>query len=325
MTTRMRSRLALVAAGVMLVTPLGWGASEPEQPESSPPAKAPSKARPKAEQDRERGDGAQAERRTRMRERLTRFLNEMREEQKKLEEAISKLEAGANMDDVRDALPERFASRIRGPGEGTGEPDGGPGPRRPGDRGPRAEQPFSEQDWEAVNAIIKHAQPEMLERFDELRKRDPDVAQRRMMAAYPRLRPLLEAYKHDRPGFDLRLEELVIIRKSLPLAKEIIELRRQGKTEESEEMKAARSKLRELAQRHFENRMKIMAHELEQMRQRLARREKELADQSANPERGVERSIEGLIRQAERGQGDAENPPPERRGDGDRPRRRPDN
>ena len=40
------------------------------------------------------------------------------------------------------------------------------------------DQPFEDQDWEAVAVLIKHAQPEMVENFEKLRQKEPMAAQR---------------------------------------------------------------------------------------------------------------------------------------------------
>src|SRR5688572_3897713 len=326
--SRAPSRLLLtpaVCAG--LAVSLGAAPAQPEPPPAGGGASS-----VKIKQDEPTREERAAAFRERMRERCVRILTEMREDQVKLEEALKKFEAGGTFDEIRPLLPERVASRFRSGGEGSPEGDAGAGMRRGGgdrggDRGggggPNSNQPFNDQDWEAVDAIIKHAQPEMLDKFNELRQKDAEQAQKSMLAAYPRLRFLLELYKHDRSAFDLRLEELVILRKSLPLAKEVIDLKKSGKADDSNEVKAAREKLRDLGKRQYDNRLKIQRHELEMSRQRLQKREKDIEEQASSPERFIERSIDGLIKLAERGGFEA---PPERRGGGspDGGRRRPD-
>lgn len=266
---------------------------------------------------------AKDEARDKLRERVTTAIETARTDQKNLETALQKIDGGASFDDVRGLLPDRFWSRGSS-GFELGHDDGSRRRGRmgaddddrppPGERGERSErggpgrndQPFSPDDWEAVHAIIIHAQPEMLKKFQELRQQDPAEAQRLTLNAYPRLRPLLDSYKHDRPTFNLRLEEMAIIRESLPLAKKVLELREQGKTDDSAEMKAAREELRGFASRLAEARRAIQLADIEAMRKRLDRREKELAEQAASPERAVERSIDGLIKHAERGDGSRE-------------------
>lgn len=255
--------------------------------------------------------------RDRMRERCLRLLAEMREDIPKLEAAIKKLDAGESFEEVRESLSDRLAMRFRGN-------DGGEGDGRRGEWfGQRADQPFTDQDWEAVNAIIKHAQPDMLAKFDELRAKDPAQAQKSMLEAYPRLRPLLDLYKFDRTAFDLRLEELVILRQSLPLAKEVLTLKKAGKDDDSAEVKASREKLRELGKRQHENRLAIQRHELKMWRQRLEKRQKDLDEQTEDTDKAIERAIDGLVRQAERGDFGG-SPPPEHRGDAGRRGERPD-
>lgn len=241
-------------------------------------------------------------------ERLKRVLVEMREDQEALSGILARLEDGAPFEEIRGLIPERMAARFRpAPDEaGPREPDSGGerGPRRMGgDRaGPnRADEPFSEEDWQAVRAIIKHAQPDMLEKFEELRLKDADLAQRKTLEAYPRLFPLLDLRKRDPESFDLRLEEMAIAREALPLARKIIDARRAGTDAGSPELDDTRAKLRELAKRQYENRLAMQKRDLESFRQHLERRRKELEDQTRDSERGIDRSLEGLIRQAERG------------------------
>jgi hypothetical protein len=334
MTPRAPRFLLVLAACAGLGVSLGAASLQPDPAKPQPDVNT----RIKPDDSARTGQPDRAGVRERLRERCTRALAEMRDDQAKLEEAMKKLDAGASIDEIRAALPERLAARFRAGNEGPpieGEP--GPGNRRGGDRADRPDrgdrfgpggpgggginpnQPFSEQDWEAVNAIIKHAQPEMLDKFNELRQKDPDEAQKGILAAYPRLRPLLELYKHDREAFDFRLEELVILRKSLPLAKNVLDLKKSGKADDSDEVKAAREKLRDLGKRQYENRLKIQRHELAMMGERMQRRQKDLDEQAADPERGVERSIDGLIKMAERGWFDrgrpGDGPGPNRRGD----------
>ncbi len=327
--SRRPSRILLaLLAGAGLSVSIGAAPLRPEgQPQPTPVTPPVAQS---AKQDAHAAPQDRPTFRERMRERCSRLLIEMRDDQGKLEEAMKKLDSGSSFDEIRGILPERLAARFRSNND-AGPPDANDsGPRRGGDRfgdrfGANSNQPFNDEDWEAVNAIIKHAQPEMLDKFNELRQKDAEQAQKSMLSAYPRLRPLLELYKHDRTAFDLRLEELVILRKSLPLAKEVIDLKKSGKADDSAEVKAAREKLRDLGTRHHENRLKIQQHEIEMMGQRMQKRQKDLEEQIASPERFIDRSIDGLIKQAERGGFDA---PPDRKGgppEGppDGPRRRP--
>jgi hypothetical protein len=325
--SRAPSRLLLtIAACAALAASLG---AAPDQPE---PAPGNTTSGVKVKQDEPTREERAAAFRERMRERCVRIISEMREDQVKLEEALKKFDAGGTFDEIRPLLPERLVTRFRGGNDGSPDGDAGPGMRRGGERGserggggPNSNQPFNDQDWEAVDAIIKHAQPEMLDKFNELRQKDAEQAQKSMLAAYPRLRFLLELYKHDRSAFDLRLEELLILRKSLPLAKEVIDLKKAGKADDSDEVKAAREKLRDLGKRQYDNRLKIQRHELEMSRQRLQKREKDIDEQASSPDRFIERSIDGLIKMAEHG---GFGGPSERRGGGggspDGGRRRPD-
>lgn len=256
--------------------------------------------------------------RDRFRQRLVGILEDLKADQEALQKIIERIDKGESFEELRGLIPERIASRFRGGGGEGFDPEGGmrrqgPGgdrgewdrPDRQNDRGDRGrnDQPFTDEDWQAVSAIITHAQPEMLAKFKELRERDPAEAQRLTLAAYPRLRPLLDLYRHDRTAFNLRLEEMAIVRESLPLAKEVLDLRKQGKAEDSAEVKAAKGKMRDLARRQVLNRIAIQRSDLEGMRKRLDRREKELAESASNPDAAVDRSIDMLIKQAERGDG----------------------
>lgn len=336
----------LIAIAACAGLGLALGAA-PEQPEPAKPQPAGSTRVIKSDDGAVAPQPERAAGRERMRERCGRALAEMREDQAKLEDAMKKLDSGASLEEIRASLPERLVARFRAGNDGPPPPEGemGPGNRRGGDRMDRGErgdrfgpgspggpmgvnpnQPFNDQDWEAVNAIIKHAQPEMLDKFNELRQKDPEQAQKGILAAYPRLRPLLELYKHDREAFDFRLEELVILRKSLPLAKDVLDLKKAGKADDSAEVKAAREKLRDLGKRQYENRLKIQRHELAMMGERMQKRQKDLDEQAADPDRGIERSIDGLIKMAERGWFERGDRGPDRRGDRPPPeggRRRP--
>src|SRR5690606_34194934 len=133
-------------------------------------------------------------------ERLASVLEDLRADQKTLEEIIKKLDEGAPIEEIRPLIPDRLSERFRPPSDGPSDPEAGPGMRRgpggertmgergPGERGgerTRSDQPFSDDDWEAVTAIIQHAQPEMLAKFQELRQQDAAQAQRLTLGAYP--------------------------------------------------------------------------------------------------------------------------------------------
>jgi hypothetical protein len=335
-SARPRTAAALLLACACLGAPLHAQPVE-KKPDGAAPARTAQPERPMRE---------------RFRQRLAQIVEDLRADQDALQKVIERMDKGESFDELRPLIPDRLANRLRFDNDSDGP--GGPGGRGEGRRGPgggdrpewdrgergagggggggggmgrgpdgnRSNEPFSDEDWQAVNAIITHAQPEMLPKFKELRERDPAQAQRLTLAAYPRLRPLLDLYRHDRAAFDLRLEEMAIVRESLPLAKEVLDLRTQGKAEDSAEIKAAKARMRDLARRQVVNRIAIQRSDIESLRKRLDRREKELAESAANPDAGVDRSIDMLIKQAERGDGPGSSrrggppgPPPDSPGD----------
>lgn len=273
--------------------------------------------------------------RSELRDRLQRRLAESKDAQRKIEEAIAAIDRGDSREKILAIFPNHAMFRglldradaedgeHRGPFQGRdGLPRGPRGPRggmQTGDpdRPARGDEPAdgspgggperrgvareaTDADRAIVREILQHAAPEMLATLDELAAKDPDAARRKLTELFPRLRWMIELRERDRKVYDIRLVDLELARKSLPIAKEILDLRTKETPADDPALRAKLTQLRTLITRQFENRERSMRAEAEAWRARAAERDTEIETMSMQREQIIDRLMEGLIKRSSR-------------------------
>ncbi|MGE3110064.1 MAG: hypothetical protein AB7G11_13800 [Phycisphaerales bacterium] len=310
-TKHIRGR-ARVIGGVVVAAACAWGlgAAAPMQPQPEPKAAGQPEgpARPVAREE--------------LKQRLQKRLAEAKEAQKRMEEALAALDRGATRDEIAALLPRDGLFRMllergedgeargpmqnregrRGPRVGEEGPGEGFGPERgagegPGDRRGMNRE-ITDEDREVIREVLRHAAPEMLSKIDELMEKDPEAGKRKIGEMFPRMRWMIELRERDEKVYRLRLSDLELARRSLPLAKEILDLRSKGTAADDPGLKAKSAELRGLIGQQFENREKAMRAEAEGLRRRADERDREIERMSGSREQIIDRLMEGLIKHA---------------------------
>lgn len=242
------------------------------------------------------------------RARLERRLNELRENQKALEEAIGKLDSGASADDVRRAFAERpgVMPHLLGDEEGR-EPRFGPGPDgpRPGreqDNRPRdPDRPFTADDQKTVREILAATYPEMVQKLDELFAKDPDAARRKVNEMGPRFRFLLDLHDRDPEMYKLRLEEVKTAREAVGVARDIAARVKAGAVLTSPELREPMERLRALVVAQLRNRLAVERRELADMQKRAEQKKQEIDSHGSDNDAMIDKQIRSLLDRAEKG------------------------
>jgi hypothetical protein len=249
--------------------------------------------------------------------RLEKRLEETKEAQKKLEEAIAALDKGATREDLVAMVPNQGIFRaiyergggqgdgdgprrgMRGDGPGADGPPGGPG-------GPDGEQrrPFNREvtdnDRVIMREILSQASPDLLAKIDELKQKDPEAAKNKLTDMFPRMRWMVDLHQRDPKIYALRLSDLALARQSLPLAKEILSLREKGTAATDPAIVKKTTDLRAIMSQQFDNREKIMRAEAESWRRRADERDKEVDKMSKVREQKIDELMELLIKHSDK-------------------------
>lgn len=303
-TTMMRRLAAVTAAAVLLAAGGATALPQPEGVDSKP--REAGASRRVQEQPRD-GLKNRPIAREALKKRLEKRLSEARDAQKKLEEAIKAMDGGASPEDLRKLLPEQGALRgvldenepPEGPfsrGEGSSGRFGGhDGDGKGGER-----RAMTEQDQPAIREVLQIAAPEMAKSIDELMKKDPEAARKRLAELFPRMRGLLEMRDREPRLYKLRLEDLTLARQSIPLAKELLAERQANTDPTTPESKAKLQQLRQLIDKQFENRLLGMGFEIESLQSRIEEKQRQLAKMKSEQPQTVDRIMESLIKRADK-------------------------
>jgi hypothetical protein len=253
------------------------------------------------------------------RARLERRLNESRENQKALEDAITKLDNGASQEEVRRSLSDRpgVAARLFGDEEGR-DPRFGPGPDgpRPGrehegdgrpDGRPRdPDRPFSADEQKAVREILAQAYPKMAEEVDKLFAVDPEAAKRKINEVGPRVRFLLDLRERDPEMYTLRLEEVKTAREAVAVARQIAAKHKEGVALTSPELQEPMRRLRDLVVAQLRNRLAVEHRELADLQRRVEQKKQDIDAHSSDNDSIVDRQVNSMLERAEKGKPEAD-------------------
>ncbi len=219
-----------------------------------------------------------------------------------LEEGGSREDLFALLRDIRESAeraafrPDDGAGR-RGPRGETGPPgpDGG-GPGRPGDPQPVTLTP--EQRAEIL-ALVKEHMPEMYARLESLREKDPGAEDRIVSRFAPMFLDFLELREADPIAADLKIREF---QTGAAIMRAIGEVRaaKFAKEPDSERLRTAVADLRSRIVDQIEIRLAVHEHEIATIRERLARAERELAEERSKRDTLVEEKVDQILRDLDR-------------------------
>lgn len=318
-----------VAAAMPLWLATAWTAAEPPAPASEPKAQEPAV----------RGD---PEMRQRLREALRKRLENARKETDRMEQLAKALDEGKSFDEIRQMMPEsgRWGrSSGGGPGAGgrnfgemllrrvedhrggdgfsevdtlgpTSLPGMGPRPTggggAAGEGGDRAssapERALNDEEREAVRDVLTAAAPGTLKKIDELRTLDPSQADRKYAEAWPRMKFLMEMRSRDCAMYDLTLGDVRAGREAMEAARALVAMEKRGVQAGSDEYKKGEAALRGALGTQFEQRTRILQHQMEKMRERQATMARDIATRSEREADVVNRNAATLVERERRRQ-----------------------
>lgn len=155
--------------------------------------------------------------------------------------------------------PEGRGGDARGP-EGRG-PEGLGGPEGRGQEGKRA---LTDAERESMMAFAREKLPRVAQRIDELRKTDPQLADRVMLRLAPRVREVLATRDADLAA--LRLEEL---QTGAEVLDQVRVLREAMKKQDAAATESAKGGLKTALEAQFDARIKLQQHEVTMLNSRI--------------------------------------------------------
>ncbi len=266
----------LATAGVLTATLLGV------QPEPRPTSEG--RGGRKVEQPVDRAT---------LRARLERKLAETKESATALESGIRQLDEGADPGEISRTLDRR------GGRNDWGRPDGGRGPGRGdgmGGGGGGDNSPITEDEKKALLELLKEAMPTMADRYEKMRKSDPEGADRMVGRILPRLREVASLRAKDPGLFELKIGEM---RATSEVFAAVQALRDHKGGEDGKA--ALRASLREAVSRQFDSRQAAQRREITDLEKRIADLKAETARKESERDQAIEEFTKKLEEMPEPG------------------------
>lgn len=198
-----------------------------------------------------------------LRARLVRRLEELKRDEARLSEALSRIDKGEAPGEIaRTIRAEVRNDRDEKRNDQSTNSRPGPRPR------PAADEPF---DRDRVLAAMKEHLPALSERFETWRQHDPEGAERVLSRFWPHIGEAIALKERDPALFDLKRTELESRFGMMESARAYTRAQMDRTTEGREaRVTAARAKLREAIGEQFDARMALQAREIEGLTKRLA-------------------------------------------------------
>lgn len=273
----------------------GRGAGQPVQPD------APAQDRPPRE--------APPVDRDKLKEELTRRLEETKRTQARLELALSRLNDGGDPAEIRrENLPGRFRDRLRravrddAPGldrplapqdnRARGEPGNPPrGPQGPKGPGPMGDRKLTPEDRDRMLKFLDEHMPRIGKRFHEALKDNPQVAEGLLGRLAPKFREL-EATQHSQPElFRLRVDDMRATL-SLQEAARTWRPKLHGNDATDEDRRGAREALTGAISAQFDARLALREHELKMLEDRIGEARREIDEMHTNRDKRIGEEVD---------------------------------
>lgn len=235
-----------------------------------------------------------------LKDELTRRIEETKHTQARLEQALARLNEGGDPAEVRrDTMPGRFRDRLR-----RGREDGNgldrPGdmqddrPRGPQGPGPKGDRTLTPEDRERLLAFLEQHMPRIASRFREAIKENPQLADGLLNRLAPKFREL-QATEHSQPElFKLRVDD---VRAAMTL-QEVArswrpKLRDQNATDDDK--RQAREAVSNAVATQYDARVALREHELKVLENRIADAKREIDDMGARRDQRIGEEVDRWI------------------------------
>jgi len=229
-----------------------------------------------------------------LRARLERRLDQMKREEKNINDALGRLDKGEAPEEIAKGLrpegrvegrPDLRGNGFRGDGRGDlrSKPDGGKSAMqtRPGAEGG--------DDHERVMGQLREHMPQLAERMEAWRKTDPESANRILGRLGPRVREAAELHDRDPEMFALKASEVESGFAVMEATRGVVRARTEGDENGREgRLQEAKEKLRSALGAQFDVRMAVQAKEIEALEQRLVGLRADHESQSSKREHFIE-------------------------------------
>lgn len=244
--------------------------------------------------------------REKLKEELTRRLEETKRTQARLEQALARLNEGGDPAEVRrETMPGRFRDRLRRGGRDNapgldrpidaprGEPGNPPrGPQGPGPKGDRAA--LTPEDRERMLKFLDEHMPRIGARFREAIKDNPQIAEGLLNRLAPKFREL-EATEHSQPElFKLKVED---VRAAMTLQETArswrVKLRDKNATDDDK--RQAGEAIRGAVAAQYDARAALREQELKMLENRIGEAKREIDDMHAKRDQRINDEVDRWI------------------------------
>lgn len=135
-------------------------------------------------------------------------------------------------------------------------------------RGKKPAKPaeLTEEDMPEALVVLHDYRPELVKRFEDWAKRNPENARQMLSRSVPMMQRLIRMRSEDPEGYRLAIADLRYYRFTAELSKQLHKAQSDKNTEQIEELS---DKLRTLLTRHFDVRQKIRTREIQKLQDRL--------------------------------------------------------
>lgn len=190
-------------------------------------------------------------------------------------------------DDARD-LEREPEQGMRGDGED-----------RPGQGPPPMRERMTRENFEKVLAVLKDIDPDLYEKFQELKKDKPMRAFGLLREHGPLLRRLVFLKERDEESYDLRVSDIRLGRETMQLAEQIVEEKKQREPDVGKLTKLY-EQLEKKVDMQFTVRQDLRQHELEMLRKRLEAMEQGIKLREDKRDDIIDAQVEELIDRAKK-------------------------
>jgi hypothetical protein len=233
-----------------------------------------------------------------MRENLRRQLDRNARERKAVEAAMVMLDQGKPVEEVREHLREVMRDGLRDRGQQLREArrqrpmgDGPPQRREPGADAPPPPSGAGPRPLERLLGVLHETNPKMAERFERLRRENPEQFQRLFDDFAPRLARLAEERERFPDRWPDRVKQLLLQQRAGALAREIADLPPEQQAEQVEKLRANLGE-------QFDIRLKFAREDLARNKEQAQRLEREIGENSGDKAAAVERHMREMLERA---------------------------
>lgn len=173
------------------------------------------------------------------------------------------------------------------------------GEDRPGQGPPSMRERMTRENFEKVLAVLRDIDPDLYEKFQELKKDKPMRAFGLLREHGPLLRRLVFLKERDEESYDLRVSDIRLGRETMQLAEQIVEEKKQREPD-VEKLTKLYKQLEKKVDEQFTVRQDLRQHELEMLRKRLEAMEQGIKLREDKRDDIINAQVEELIDRAKK-------------------------